>query len=465
MTAPVATPPGLDVALDEGQAGSDGARSWGRSSFLPTGRGVALLGLVAAVVLVWPGDPTWVDLLVLDLVAVAVIGVDAVRAGGPSSVVVERELPGVATVGRATPLRWWVRGPSSRRVRLRLADDLVPSLGADRRATVELEPDAEAVIECELVPTRRGRFVFERITCRLTGPLGLGVRQFDVHQRSELRVVPRFRSLRATELRLRRGRLPLVGTWTTAARGNATEFEQLRDYTIDDESRRIDWAATARTARPIVRTFRAERDRNVAVLLDTGRAMALDVDGASRLEQAMDAAMSVAAVAAGAGDRISLLAADVELRSSLAAARRTDQVARVADAVHDLEAQLVETDHLAAVTHLLERAQRRSLVIMLTDLVDRGRPDGLVAAARSVVRHHVVVVAAVADPAVHELVTTRPTTALDVHRRAVAVGEVARRRAVADRLRTMGVVVLDEPPSRLGVALADTYLDVRATRF
>ncbi|MEM8903131.1 MAG: DUF58 domain-containing protein [Actinomycetota bacterium] len=425
---------------------------------------MVLFVVVAGVALVWP-DPTWTTLVGLNLVAAAIIVIDGLRAGGPRSVSVERDLPGVVTVGRSTRLRWAVRGPRGRRVRLHLADDLAASLGGERRAEVDVAADTEAVVEIELLPTRRGRYLLERITCRTTGPLGLAVRQFDLDRPHELRVVPPFRSQAATELRLRRGRLPLVGTWTTAARGNATEFEQLRDYTVDDETRRIDWAATARAARPIVRTFRAERDRNVAVLLDTGRSMALDVDGASRLEQAMDAAMSIAAVAAGTGDRIALLAADVELRATLAAARRTDQVARVADAVHDLDASLDETDHLAAVAHLLERAQRRSLVVMLTDLVDRDRPDGLVAAVRSVARHHVVVVGAVADPALHERAATSPTSVADVHRRAVAVEELARRRAVTDRLAALGVLVVEEPPSRLGVRLADAYLDVRSTRF
>ncbi|MEO1063287.1 MAG: DUF58 domain-containing protein [Actinomycetota bacterium] len=426
---------------------------------------MALLGVLAPVLLIWPGTPSWRLLVVLNALGLGVIVADALRAGGPRSVSVERELPGVVTVDRPVALRWHVRGAAGRTLRLRLADDLVPSLGADRRAEVVLAPDATAVVETELVPGRRGRFALDRIACRTTGPLGLGQRQFELLVHDELRVMPRFRSHRATEMRLRRGRLPLVGTWTTASRGNATEFEQLRDYTIDDETRRIDWAATARAAGPIVRTFRAERDRNVGVVLDTGRAMALDVGGASRLEQAMDAAMSIAAVAAGAGDRISLLAADVELRASLAAARRTDQVARVADAVHDLDAELVETDHLAAVTHLLERAQRRSLVILLTDLVDRGRPDGLVAAARHAVRHQVVVVGAVADPAVRRWATAVPTSPIEVHRRAVAITELERRRAVADQLRALGVVVVDEPPSRLGVRIADTYLAVRTTRF
>ena len=61
---------------------------------------------------------------------------------------------------------------------------------------------------------------------------------------------------------------------------------------MDDESRRIDWAATARVGRPIVRTYRAERNQTVVNLLDAGRVMAGRVDEVPRLEHAMDAVMT-----------------------------------------------------------------------------------------------------------------------------------------------------------------------------
>ena len=109
---------------------------------------------------------------------------------------------------------------------------------------------------------------------RVDGPLGLAARQGRLRQPATLRVYPRFRSREEAELRIDRARILEVGLRSAKGRGGGTDFDQLREYTVDDEFRRIDWAATARAGRPIVRTFRAERNQNVVVLFDNGRVMA-----------------------------------------------------------------------------------------------------------------------------------------------------------------------------------------------
>ena len=63
---------------------------------------------------------------------------------------------------------------------------------------------------------------------------------------------------------------------------------------------RIDWAATARAGKAIVRTYRAERNQTVIILLDNGRVMAGRVDDVPQVEHAMDAVMMLTAVATAA---------------------------------------------------------------------------------------------------------------------------------------------------------------------
>ena len=67
-------------------------------------------------------------------------------------------------------------------------------------------------------------------------------------------------------------------------RGSGTDFKQLADYRLGDSIRHIDWKATLRQGRPIVREFQDERDQCVVFLLDCGRRMRADEgsDGASR---------------------------------------------------------------------------------------------------------------------------------------------------------------------------------------
>ena len=60
---------------------------------------------------------------------------------------------------------------------------------------------------------------------------------------------PPFRSKEDAELKIRRARILEVGMRSARGLGGGTEFEQLREYGPDDEFRRIDWTATARTGR------------------------------------------------------------------------------------------------------------------------------------------------------------------------------------------------------------------------
>ncbi len=117
------------------------------------------------------------------------------------------------------------------------------------------------------------------MTLRIEGRLGLGARQREVPLDTVLRVHPPFRSAAEAELRIRQARILEVGMRSARGLGGGTEFEQLREYGPDDEFRRIDWTATARTGKPIVRTYRAERNQRVLVLLDNGRVMAGRVGG------------------------------------------------------------------------------------------------------------------------------------------------------------------------------------------
>ena len=150
---------------------------------------------------------------------------------------------------------------------------------------------------------------------RIDGRLGLGARQRDVPLATVLRVHPPFRSKDEAEIKIRRGRILEVGLRSARGLGGGTEFEQLREYGPDDEFRRIDWTATARTGKAIVRTYRAERNQSVLVMLDNGRVMAGRVDGVPRVEHAMDAAMMLTAVATRLGDKCGLVAFDRPVRA------------------------------------------------------------------------------------------------------------------------------------------------------
>src|SRR5262249_58801684 len=107
---------------------------------------------------------------------------------------------------------------------------------------------------------------------RYPSPLGLWQRQLRLSGRSVLRVYPDVKAVRTYELLARQSRENLL-VRAVRLRGGENEFERLREYGRDDEYRNIDWKATARRGRLIVREYQQERNQTVVCLLDCGRLM------------------------------------------------------------------------------------------------------------------------------------------------------------------------------------------------
>ncbi|MGH8904482.1 MAG: DUF58 domain-containing protein, partial [Egibacteraceae bacterium] len=324
-------------------------------------------------------------------------------------------------------------------------------------------PGGRALARTTIRPSRRGRFDAAELVARVEGPLGLVARQGRLRLPSTLRVYPPFRSRQEAELRIARARILEVGLRSAQGRGGGTEFDSLRDYTVDDEYRRMDWAATARVGKPIVRTYRAERNQTVLLLLDAGRTMAGLVERVPRLDHALDALMALTVVATRLGDRAGLVAFADRIEAVVPPGNRRGQPGRVTAALYALQAQLVESDYRGAFVATLARFRRRSLFVLLTELAEATVTQALLPALPLIARQHVVLVGAVRDPDVDRWARAVPTDLGTAYRKAAAVGALEQRSRTIAALRGRGVIVVDAQPGKLAGALADAYLDVKAT--
>lgn len=417
--------------------------------------------LLSPAVLLVDGAP-WLALLGVFVVVFLVWLVDWSLTSPPSQIGIARTVPSSVTLGRTGTMAWLVRNGSKRASSIRFAEGLAPSLHADsRRGELRLPAGRTATVETDIHPTRRGRFPLGELVIRVDGPLGFASRQQTRWIPAELRILPRFPSRAEAELRLRRSRLDM-GLRSARMRGGGSEFEQLRDFTVDDEFRKIDWSATARADRLIVKTFRTERNQTVVNILDNGRLMAGQVAGVPRSEHAMDAIMAVTTVATGLGDRTGLLVFDKSVRASVPASARSTQLSRLTNAMFDIEPELAESDYRGAFTETLLRFSRRTMLIIHTELIEQTVGEFLLPALPLLTRSHVVVIAAVRDPQVEIWATTSPETVEEGHRHAAARASLAERQRTIAELRRNGATVVDAVPGKLAARLMDHYLDVKA---
>ncbi|WP_432116204.1 DUF58 domain-containing protein [Streptomyces sp. S1] len=410
--------------------------------------------------------PSWTGMLAVNAPLSLAILCDYALAAPVRTLQFTRSGDTSVRLGDAAEVRLTVTNPSRRRLRAQLRDAWPPSSWlpgteqASSRHRLTVPAGERRRLTTALRPTRRGDRRAERITVRSYGPLGLAARQGGHEVPWTVRVLPPFTSRKHLPSRLARLR-ELDGRTSVLTRGEGTEFDSLREYVPGDDTRSIDWRATARQTAVAVRTWRPERDRHVLIVLDTGRTSAGRVGDVPRLDASMDAALLLTALASRAGDRVDLLAYDRRLRAQVQGRSAGDVLPAVVDALAPLEPELVETDARGLAATALSRAPRRSLIVLLTGLDAAPIEEGLLPVLPQLTQRHTLLVASVADPHIARMTAKRGTVE-GVYEAAAATQTQSQRTRTADQLRRHGVTVVDATPENLAPALADAYLALKA---
>ncbi|MEU7805701.1 DUF58 domain-containing protein [Micromonospora chalcea] len=431
-----------------------------------TWRAGLLLGVGALTLPFWPAP--FLGVVVLTVVVLLLVALDRAMAAPPHALTVTRSGDRTVRLGGTATVTLHLTNPTHHTLYAQVRDAWVPSAGArpdvPPQRLLTVPPGDSATLPVRLTPTRRGDRPAVALTVRSFGPMRLGARQRAGQPATPpwtLRVLPRFDSRRHLPEKLARLRV-IDGVQVTRGRGHGTEFDTLREYAVGDDVRSIDWRGSARRADILVRTWRPERDRRLVCVLDTGRTSAVRLGDEPRLDTAIDAALLLTALAARAGDRVDLLAADTEIRARVTGSGRPALLARLVEAVAPLEPALAETDFELIAGEVLRRERQRSLVVLFTALEAGAIGEGLLPVLPRLATRHRVVLAAGSDPVLTGLATATPAGPDDPYTAASAWRALAEQDRVRAALSRYGVTVVDVPAHRLAPAVADTYLRLKS---
>ncbi|WP_271439991.1 DUF58 domain-containing protein [Pontixanthobacter luteolus] len=312
----------------------------------------------------------------------------------------------------------------------------------------------------EPVPNRRGTAGIGQMWLRWSGPLGLGARQVSHELDNEIRIWPDLSPVRSPELQnyLRDAQFGLIAR---RIRGEGTQFEALSEYEPGMDRRRIDWKASARHTRLYARENESERNNQIVFAFDCGQAMCEPVDGLPRIDRAVTAALTASYVALKGGDRVSLFgfAQRPEVITPFISDTRAFYQLQSAAAGLDYHAE--EPNFTLALASLTAKLKRRSLIVLFTDFTDPTGAEIMVESVGRLTEKHLVLFVTIEDAELAELADQDPATMSDLAA-AVTADTLSRQRAVVlQRLRQMGVDIIEAPYDQIGYRLIDAYLDIK----
>ena len=187
-----------------------------------------------------------------------------------------------------------------------------------------------------------------------------------------------------------------------------------------------------------------------------------------QIAAAFDAVLTLAYVTLAQNDEAGLLCFSDGIVRWLPPARGRRQLNRMVQAVHDVHPQMVESQFDEAFMHLQRQVRKRTLVVLVTNLIDSQNADRMKAQVTNLVGRHLPLTVLLRD---HELFDpVERITVDDLHtvesgklfRAAAAADILCWRRQVLTDLRHAGVLTLDCFPEDLTAPLINEYMRIKS---
>jgi len=172
----------------------------------------------------------------------------------------------------------------------------------------------------------------------------------------------------------------LAGNHASRLRGRGLNFDELRRYQPGDDLRHLDWRASLRTGKPVVRTFTEERDRPALIVVDQRMSMFFGSVRSFKSAVAAELGALAAWMVFNAADRVGGLVFNDSRIDSVAPLRSRKRVealcSRIAAQNHELNASNADHEGDGQLDKVLQQcvalAGHDHLICLVSDFAGAG---------------------------------------------------------------------------------------------
>jgi uncharacterized protein (DUF58 family) len=400
---------------------------------------------------------------IIDLIIPAIALFDLFTLPRTKSFSLERETTRIVSLQKNHRVTLHISNLSTRPVTGWIRDDIPQEFEpTPKEFVLRLGPRSRSTVHYELKATRRGKFELQQLNLRVRSRLGLWQRYLAYPQTSELHVYPDMKQLAEYAILARTNRLSLMGVRRTRRVGLENDFERLRDYTLDDNYKYIDWRASARRLKLTVKDFQTSQSQRIIFLLDCGRLMTNESADLSLLDHSLNAALMLSYVALRQGDSVGLIAFADRVLSYVPPRGGMKQMNQLLHASFNRFPELVESRYDDAFLYLNTHCKKRSLVVLVSNVIDEVNAHQIESYLRNLVGRHLPLGVFLRDHHLFGAADREPVNDEQLFQAAAAAEILTWRRQVLSDLTHHGVLALDVFPEDMTAPLVNSYLEIKA---
>ncbi len=320
-----------------------------------------------------------------------------------------------------------------------------------------LSNDGILQFEYSIIPSQRGEWEFAGLELLCSSPLFFWEKRIFHNTKSSGRTYPDFKKMLGLNAKELRGITEQAGVKNIRKRGQRLEFQILREYQFGDSVKSIDWRATARRQKPVVREYQEEQDQQVLFLLDTGYRLHRKENEYLQFDNALNLLLSY--IALKHEDSVAVGTFGSEERW-LPPQKGISALSSLMNQLYDLHSSPAASSPFSALENALKRLHKRTFIVLISNF---RKEDGesLSWILPRIKQRHLLLLVSLRELEAEKLQTQPALSTEALLEKAAAFSYLYNRNKLYKSWEHGGLLTLETPAEKLSSSLINTYLEVK----
>ncbi len=375
----------------------------------------------------------------------------------------KRELNNVMSLGSENKVLLQVYNESPLPLTLKIIDELPQQFQRrDFELLTKMGAGKQQEINYNLRPLTRGAYHFGKIQLFARSALGLIERRFQSDTEKEVPVYPSIIEMKKYELYGSPLTSHFYGVKKIRKIGHSYEFEQIKNYTLGDDFRSINWKVTGRHNKLMVNQYEDEKSQQVYSVIDKSRVMRMPFNGLSLLDYAINASLIISKVVLQKQDKAGLLSFSDRLETTIKAENNRSQLRKIMNALYNEKENQLESNYELLFIALRKLIRHRSLVFLYANFESLYALERVLPVLRKINRTHLLVVMFFENTDISDFANQKAEYIEDIYQTTIARKFVFEKEQIVRELKRYGIQSILCKPENLNINVINKYLELKA---
>lgn len=348
------------------------------------------------------------------------------------------------------------------KIKLRLIEELpIQFQYRDFLKTLNLIDSEIQTIHYQLTPKQRGEYHFG--FCHVfISILGFVERKYSLEENLMIPCYPSFIQLKKYMLLATTNRLHELGVKKIRKIGTTLEFERIREYTLGDEYRLINWKATAKSQKLKVNQYQDEKSQPIISIIDTGRAMRMPFENLTLLDYAINSSLVLSYVAISKQDKSGLITFSKRIEKQIVPEKKSVQMQLISETLYNITTDFKESEFGKLYTLLKRTVNQRSLLFLYTNFETLDALNRQLNYLRLINKNHVLVVVIFSNSELNQLANTSSSKIRGIYDKIIAEKFIYEKQLIIKEMQSHGIQTILTEPKNLTINSINKYLEIKA---